>query len=141
METSGTTDATKLYASIWSGTKPSTKTNLGKDEFLQLLVAQLRNQDPTKPMEDKDFMAQLAQFNSLEQIQDLNTTMLGIMVLQQVNQGSALIGKTVTVMPVDAEEAVTGKVSAMSIVKGEVLLQIGEKRYSLRDLVEVKEGA
>lgn len=48
---------------------------LGKDAFLQILVTQLQNQDPLSPMEDKDFIAQMAQFSSLEQMQDLNKNM------------------------------------------------------------------
>lgn len=50
------------------------KNDLDKDAFLRLLTTQLANQDPLNPMEDKEFIAQLAQFSSLEQMQTLNTT-------------------------------------------------------------------
>jgi flagellar hook assembly protein FlgD len=51
---------------------------LGKDEFLKLLITQLQHQDPTQPMEDKEFIAQLAEFSTLEQMQQLNTAMTGV---------------------------------------------------------------
>lgn len=70
---------------------------LGKDDFLNLLVAQLRNQDPLKPMESTEFTAQLAQFSSLEQLYNVNDN-LGSLETNQTamhnNQAVSMIGKT-----------------------------------------------
>ena len=57
--------------------------DLGKEEFLQLLVTQFQYQDPLNPMEDKEFIAQLAQFSSLEQNMKLNENMENLLSLQQ----------------------------------------------------------
>ncbi len=72
---------------------------MGKDDFLRLLVAQLQSQDPMNPMESTDFTAQLAQFSSLEQLQNINTSLGGIGTSQSVltnSQAVSFIGKTIT---------------------------------------------
>ena len=58
-----------------SDTSKKEDSPINKDAFLKLLVTQLKYQDPLQPMEDTEFIAQLAQFSSLEQIQNLNTSM------------------------------------------------------------------
>jgi flagellar basal-body rod modification protein FlgD len=65
-----------------TATQTSSTKTVGKDEFMKLLLAQLKNQDPLKPMDGTDFAAQLAQFSSLEQLKNLNTTL----ETQSVNQ-------------------------------------------------------
>ena len=72
-----------------------TPNGLGKDDFLKLLLAQLANQDPLKPMEDKEFIAQLAQFNSLEQMTQVNTHLVDMLAGMSLSQASSLIGKFV----------------------------------------------
>ena len=64
----------------------------GKDEFLKLLVTQLQNQDPMSPMDDTDFMAQMAQFSSLEQMTNLVTATETMGFSSQVTQSVSLIG-------------------------------------------------
>lgn len=93
---------------LTSGTR-EVKGNLGKDDFLQLLVAQIRYQDPLKPMEDKEFIAQLAQFSALEQMMNVGlasnmtyaTTMLGKQVIGSDADGYPVAGKVVSVRLVD----------------------------------------
>jgi flagellar basal-body rod modification protein FlgD len=76
----------------------STKNVIGKDEFLKMLIAQLKNQDPLNPLDGTAFTAQLAQFSSLEQLQNINTQ-LSSFTKQQQSLGSSqavnLIGKEV----------------------------------------------
>lgn len=66
-----------------------------KDMFLQLLVAQLKNQDPSSPMDQKDMMAQMAQFTSVEQLTNMVAAMEKLSVNASVTQSVGLIGKTV----------------------------------------------
>ena len=74
--------------------------NLDKDSFMLLLVTQFKYQDPLNPMEDKEFIAQMAQFSSLEQLMNLNTSMQGLTDAtntQQMVNATSYIGKQVTV--------------------------------------------
>jgi flagellar basal-body rod modification protein FlgD len=77
--------------------KTKSKDTLGKDEFLKLLTAQLQQQDPTQPMDNTEFVAQLAQFSSLEQMSNANDTLTKLLTGQttSLQTGSAdLVGKT-----------------------------------------------
>ena len=67
---------------------------IGSDQFLQLLVAQLQNQDPLDPVSDKDFINQLATLNTVQGLTDLNASFAQMLQLQQLTQGAELIGKS-----------------------------------------------
>ncbi|MEK4030191.1 MULTISPECIES: flagellar hook assembly protein FlgD [Bacillaceae] len=73
--------------------------SLGKDEFLKILMTQLQNQDPLSPMEDKDFIAQMATFSSLEQMTNMATSFDQFLQMQQASQMisyNSFVGKEVT---------------------------------------------
>lgn len=74
---------------------PNKKTDY-KMEFLKMFMTQLKNQDPTQPVDSTQMLAQQAQFASLEQMQNLNTNLVTLLAMQNVSQATNLIGKTVT---------------------------------------------
>jgi flagellar basal-body rod modification protein FlgD len=90
---------TSQTSSQASSTTSKTK-SLGKDDFLKMLVAQLKNQDPLKPMDGTEFAAQLAQFSSLEQLTNMNTQLQNLGLYQTTasnSQAVNLLGKEVSV--------------------------------------------
>ncbi|MCD5974483.1 flagellar hook assembly protein FlgD [Pseudomonas phytophila] len=100
-----------------TATKTSSNDALGKDAFLQLLVTQMKNQNPLEPQDNGEFVAQLAQFSSLESMQNLTTTVDGIAGLYQSSQAlqaSSLVGRSVIVnagsTSVDTTKGMTGSV-------------------------------
>src|SRR3972149_6451834 len=95
-----------VYGSGTGAVQRSPNEAMGKDAFLKLLVTQLQNQDPLKPTDNTEFVAQLAQFSSLEGIQNLNSTMdgmaSGISSLQDFSS-SGLIGRVVKALASQVE--------------------------------------
>jgi flagellar basal-body rod modification protein FlgD len=92
-------DSSLLYSSLQMKQREGGKDVLGKDDFLKLLMAQLQNQDPSNPMEDKDFIAQMATFSSLEQMTNLTATMEKFVENQEQSQlisYNSFVGKEVT---------------------------------------------
>ena len=71
--------------------------NLGKDEFLKILLTQLAHQDPTSPMEDKEFVAQMAQFSSLEQMSNIAADFAKMTRMLRVTEASTSLGKAVEI--------------------------------------------
>lgn len=86
------------YSNYKKPTRQTGNSELGKDAFLKLLITQLQHQDPTNPMDDREFISQMAQFSSLEQMQNMTKAMESLLASQQQTQMmnySTFIGKEV----------------------------------------------
>lgn len=105
---------------------------LGKDDFLKLLVTQMQYQDPLNPQSDTDYIAQLAQFSSLEQMQNMSKTTSN-------SQAFSLVGKDVEVQK-DDESTITGTVDFVTVSNGEACLSINGTLYSMDKLVKVMDN-
>src|SRR4029078_10081194 len=111
-------------------------TTLGKDDFLKLLVTQLQHQDPMNPMDDKDFMGQMAQFSSLEQITNLVTATETMGFSSQVTQSVSLIGHQVGFTREDGTTG-SGTASSVAIEDGKILITVGSEQISPGNITSV----
>jgi len=86
--------------------------SLGRDDFLKILITQLSYQDPTSPMEDKQFIAQLAQFSTLEQMTAMASDFSRLTSMLMGNEASSALGKTVEI--IDGERFIQGTIQAVT---------------------------
>lgn len=98
-------------------------TQIGIQDFLKILVAQLGNQDPLKPMDNTEFVTQLAQFTALQQTQETNDKLGSLLAAQASMQSVGLLGRTVDVTT-DTGTTSTGTVTGLSFTSGSPRLTI-----------------
>jgi flagellar basal-body rod modification protein FlgD len=110
---------------------------IGSQQFLQLLVAQLQNQDPLNPVSDKEFIAQLTALNTLESLNNLNVSFAQMLRLQQLTQGASLLGKTVEYVP-PGGALTTGTVDAITVQNGQFVLTVGSTQVPLDQVQTVR---
>tara|TARA_B100000614_G_scaffold262851_1_gene299113 strand:+ start:694 stop:1128 length:435 start_codon:yes stop_codon:yes gene_type:complete len=109
-------------------------TSLGRDDFLKILITQLQNQDPTKPMEDKEFISQMAQFSSLEQMTNISQGFRDMNTLLSSNQALSVLGRTVEVQ--SGDQTITGTVS--SVTSGAMpQITVGDQQYDYSSIQRV----
>ena len=121
-----TQSATNSNQTTTSSTNTQT---LGKNDFLKLLVTQLRYQDPTEPMDDTQFISQMAQFSSLEQMQNMTTAM-------QTTQATSMIGKVITWNSDDGTENI-GTVKSAFVSGGQTQLLVGSQKVDLNEVTTI----
>ena len=132
-----TTAATLASAAAGAATQAQKpKNELDKDAFLKLLVAQLRYQDPTSPMDSSSFMAQTSQLTSVEKLTDLAATSRSSFEMQQRLGSAALIGRSVTWTADDGTTA-SGTVSAVSLSGSVPLLRVGSLDIAFDKVTQV----
>lgn len=101
----------------------SSAVNLNIQDFLRILTTQLNHQDPLKPLDNQEFIAQLAQFTTLQQTQVTNERLDALLSVQAANQSVGLIGRTVDVRN-NTGTTSTGQVTALDFASGEPRLSV-----------------
>ena len=136
-----TTPTTTTSTSTATAVTNATNDTLGKDAFLKLLIAELSNQDPLNPMEDREFVSQMATFSSLEQMQNMNKTLES---MAEANKFSAVqyIGKAVAFTKGEGEEAQQVAAVVNNVwfdQNGKIVLDTTEGEVNLEDVQGVSE--
>ncbi len=107
------------------------KNTLDKHDFLQLLVTQLRLQNPLNPLSDQEFSTQLAQYSSLEEMQNANKSLQSLLFLN----ASSLVGKEV-----ELSDGTVGQVKSVTVKEEQVVLEVGDSEYNINEVVKVGES-
>jgi flagellar basal-body rod modification protein FlgD len=100
----------------------TSQSSLGQEDFLKILTTQLNYQDPLKPMDNQQFMAQMAQFASLEQTRTMNDNIETLLMIQSATQSVGLLGRTVEVSTDSG--TVVGSVTSLRFSNGQPLLTV-----------------
>lgn len=122
------------YTTSSTTSSRNTSSELGKDEFLNLLVTQLKYQDPLDPADSTEYVSQLAQFSSLEQMTNIAT---GINSMQALTMAGKYVTATVTDSSTGETSTVEGTVDSVKMSNGEASIYINGTEVSLEDITNV----
>lgn len=115
----------------------SQSSNIGIEDFLKILTSQLNNQDPLKPIENQEFVAQIAQFADLEQSRQLNVKLDTMLGYQSAMQSVGMLGRSV-----DLDQGgglVTGKVTALDVSSGTPLMTVSLSNGSFLEKISLSQ--
>lgn len=114
------------------------------DDFMQMMVAQLQNQDMHSSMDSSEYVNQMAQYSMIQAITDMTASMSDMMTLSTTNYGVSLIGKEVTMAMTGSDGAIeskTGLVEGVNFFNGQTQVMVDGKSYSLTQIMSVKQGS
>jgi flagellar basal-body rod modification protein FlgD len=113
---------TTIRAGANQKTDAKSKTAVDYDSFLKLLIAQMKNQDPTQPMDSTQYVAQLATFSQVEQTVQSNTKLDQILQSSALSQADSVIGRSIT----SADGSVTGTVAEVRLASTGLIAILGD---------------
>src|SRR5690242_8339609 len=128
-----------VTAPDYSRATPTVERNdqIGRDTFMQLLVAQMRYQDPSSPMDSSQMMAQTATFTQVGKLEELAKQNAAMLVLQEASTAGSMVGRTATYSDTDGAK-VTGKITSVRLAQGdqEAVAVIGGKDVPVGRITE-----
>jgi len=120
-----------------SVTSTGFNSQIGQDQFMKLLAAQLSYQNPLEPIPQEDMLGQLAQFSTLSGIESLNANFSDLYKLQSLTQGASLVGKQVSYYSELSQTNLTGTVNSASVEDGSLILSINGEKVKLDNITSV----
>ncbi len=116
--------------------KTDDSATMGKDQFMTILIAQLKNQDPLAPMDNSQFTAQMAQFSSLEQLMNMSTQLT--QMNSSMGTAAQLIGQKITWYDSETANYLTGNVASVLQKDGKMYAAVGEYLVQTSDITMVE---
>ena len=138
--TNPTTSTAATAAATSSATSTSSLQSLTVNDFTQMLVTELQNQDPTQPMSNTDLMNQVSQIQSIESNQQLTSTLQAVALGQSIASAGNLIGRTVSGLDAKGDQ-VNGTVNSVSISNGSATLNVGSSALPLNNVTQISQAS
>ena len=130
-------DATASSAAMAAADSQLDTQELSKSDFLTLLVTQLQHQDPLAPLDSEQFVSQLTEMTSLEELQKLNASFESADMVNRLSGASNLIGKYVTYADAETGDTASGVAGSVELDDAEVCVIVDGNRISAEDIVAV----